>query len=149
MMLSATVPAAAGVLLPLAPEECLALLATRPFGRVVFTHRALPAVLPVNFLLDDGAVLLRVQPRSALATAAGGTVVAFQADDIDAATRTGWSVTAVGRADVVGDEVRQRALDGLAAWAGGERDHVVRIGLEQLTGRRLAQVPVLPGAVGA
>ncbi|WP_337061476.1 pyridoxamine 5'-phosphate oxidase family protein [Kineococcus sp. G2] len=142
-----TAPAETGVLLPLTPAECLELLATRPFGRLVLTHRALPVVLPVNFLLDDGAVLLRVRPGSALSTAAGGAVVAFQVDDIDDATRTGWSVTVVGRADVVGDVLRRRALTALAPWAGGERDLVVRIGLEQVTGRRLAQVPVLPEAV--
>ncbi|MEU6806599.1 pyridoxamine 5'-phosphate oxidase family protein, partial [Streptomyces neyagawaensis] len=39
-------------------QECLRLLAKVPVGRVVYTRRALPAVLPVNFALDsDDAVV--------------------------------------------------------------------------------------------
>ena len=33
-------------------EDCLGLLASVPLGRVVFTDRALPAIQPVNFVLD-------------------------------------------------------------------------------------------------
>ncbi|MFF3336542.1 universal stress protein [Streptomyces sp. NPDC002888] len=41
-------------------QECLRLLANAPLGRIVHTRQALPAVLPVDFRLDDdGAVLLR------------------------------------------------------------------------------------------
>ena len=137
-------PALAGVLSPLGREECLSLLAPRPVGRVVFTHRALPVVLPVNFLLHDTGVLMRVGPGSVLAGVSRGAVVAFQVDDVDAGPDTGWSVTVVGRADEVGDEeIRQRALTALAPWTDGDLDHVVRIGLEQVTGRRLSR----PGRV--
>ena len=40
-----------------APEECLRLLATVPVGRVGVTIDALPAVLPVNFVMTGGAVV--------------------------------------------------------------------------------------------
>ena len=39
----------------LSPAECVELLATTPIGRVVFTDHALPAVQPVNFVLDGMA----------------------------------------------------------------------------------------------
>ena len=137
-------PAAAGTLLPLAPDECLSLLATRSFGRVVSTHRALPVVLPVDFLLHGSGVLLRVAPGSALA-AVRGAVVAFQADDVDVGARTGWSVTVVGRAGEVRDPLlRRHVLAALAPWAGDEQDHVVRISLERVTGRGLARPAAAP-----
>src|SRR5262245_47213677 len=83
--------------------ECLALLGSVPLGRVVFTERALPAVQPVNFVLDEECVVIRTAPRSTLATAMPGAVVAFEADHFDGAGATGWSVTVVGKARTVRD----------------------------------------------
>jgi len=128
-----------GDVLALDRATCLALLATQRFGRVVFTSRALPAVLPVGFLLRDDAVLVSIRPGSALAAVAGG-VVAFQADSIDAGAREGWSVTAVGRAEEVHDPALRRRVHAQLSPRAGD-DHAVRIGLEQVSGRRL-----LPGA---
>src|SRR5215470_18115310 len=71
-------------------DEALRLLASVPFGRVVFTARALPAVRPVNHLVDGT-----------------GTVVAYEADEIDPATHQGWSVVVVGRAVPVTDELHR------------------------------------------
>ena len=42
--------------------ECRALLAATPLGRVVFTDRALPAILPVNYVLAGGDVIIRTTP---------------------------------------------------------------------------------------
>lgn len=41
--------------------EALRLLGTVGLGRIVFTRHALPAVRPVNHLLDDGDIIVRVQ----------------------------------------------------------------------------------------
>ncbi|OMI35746.1 hypothetical protein SPAR_29326 [Streptomyces sparsogenes DSM 40356] len=92
--------------------ECLRLLATAPVGRVVHTRQALPAVVPVNFgLSTDGAVSLRTSAASELSRAVDGAVVAFEADAVDAAARSGWSVVLTGRAAVVTDPAER------------ERDH--------------------------
>ncbi|MFG1928622.1 pyridoxamine 5'-phosphate oxidase family protein [Cryptosporangium sp. NPDC048952] len=126
-------------LVALSREECLSLLGSVPVGQVVFTHHALPEVLPVNFRLDGDAVLIRVATGSALAQAADGAVLAFHADRIDAAARTGWSVTLVGRAAEITDTAeRQRIADlPLDTWVGDGRDHFVCIPAERVTGRRL------------
>ncbi|MEU0221821.1 pyridoxamine 5'-phosphate oxidase family protein, partial [Streptomyces sp. NPDC006265] len=85
-------------------QECLRLMAKVPVGRIVYTRRALPAVLPVNFSLDgDGAVLLRTSAASELVRAIDGAVVAFEADDVDAARHSGWSVVVTGSATAVTD----------------------------------------------
>ncbi|MFB9318784.1 pyridoxamine 5'-phosphate oxidase family protein [Cryptosporangium minutisporangium] len=121
-------------------EECLALLASVPVGQVVFSFRALPEILPVNFRVDGASVVLRVASGSALARVTHGTVLAFHADRIDEAARTGWSVTVVGRVTEVTDEderARIRALP-LESWMSDARDHFLRIDAERVTGRRLA-----------
>jgi hypothetical protein len=46
-----------------------------PVGRVVYTRQALPAVLPVDFALDqDAAVLIRTSANSGLTRAIDGVV---------------------------------------------------------------------------
>lgn len=121
-------------------HECLRLLAKVPVGRVVYTLQALPAVLPVNFSLDsDSSVLLRTSARSELVRAVDGAVVAFEADDFDATTRSGWSVVVTGQATVVTEPGEQQRLErtGPRSWI--VTDGVfVRIEAEMITGREIA-----------
>ncbi|OKJ91045.1 pyridoxamine 5'-phosphate oxidase [Streptomyces sp. CB02400] len=111
-----------------------------PVGRTVFTRRALPAVLPVNFrLAADGAVLLRTAAGSELVRAVDGAVVAFEADDVDAARQSGWSVVVTGPATVVTDlaEHRRLARTGPVSRAPSAREVFVRVETEPVTGREL------------
>src|SRR3954452_21351553 len=78
-------------------EECLRLLAKGVLGRVIFTNAALPAAQPILYLLDGEEILFCVTAGSKLATAARQAVVAFEADDIDPDTHTGWSILGVGQ----------------------------------------------------
>lgn len=134
-----------GALAHLDRSACLALLAGRPVGRLVFTHRALPDVLPVNYRLDGENLLIRLSSGSIAASATRDAVVAFEVDDIDLAAHTGWSVTVVGRAHEIIDvaELRRVRSLGLTTWVGDARDHFVSVAVEKVTGRRLfqAQVP--------
>jgi hypothetical protein len=77
----------------LSRDECLALMASVPVGRIIYTRRALPAVELVNFTLDHGDIVIRTDRSGKLAAAARGAVVAFEADQLDLAGQTGWSVT--------------------------------------------------------
>ena len=79
-------------------DQCLELLASAPVGRIVYTERALPAVVPVTFVLDGDVVTVPAMADSALGAALRGTVVAFQADAVDPLTMTGWWVTVIGLA---------------------------------------------------
>ncbi|MBO4252531.1 pyridoxamine 5'-phosphate oxidase family protein [Streptomyces griseorubiginosus] len=120
--------------------ECLRLLAKVPVGRIVHTRQALPAVLPVNFTLDgDGAVLLRTSAASELARAVDGVVVAFEVDEVDAATHSGWSVVVTGPAMVVTDPAEHERLTrtGPRSWVPSPREVFVRIEPELVTGREL------------
>lgn len=118
-------------------DEALRLLASVPFGRVVFTARAMPAIRPVNHLVDSDSIIIRTSLGSALSTGVDGTgmVVAYEADEIDPVTRQGWSVVVVGRAVLVTDGLLiagyRRALH---PWVVGLHDEVIAIGTDVVTG---------------
>ena len=56
--------------------------------------------LPVTFAVLDHAVVLRTAADTRLAAAADGAVRAFEVDEVDPVTRTGWSVVVTGVAEV-------------------------------------------------
>jgi len=123
----------------LSRDDCLTLLASVPVGRIVYTRRALPAVELVTFALDGGDIVIRTDRAGKLAAATRGAVVAFEADQLDPAGQSGWSVTAIGPSSEVTDPdelARLRAI-GLKPWAPGARDHFIRISPVMLNGRRL------------
>jgi uncharacterized protein len=129
--------------------ECRRLLASVPVGRIVFTDQAMPAVRPVNFVVHDGAIIVRTGEGSKLAAASRDAVVAFEADEVDPEYQTGWSVVVVGRAHEVTDQASLRELLNLPLhpWASGVRDHVIRIPIEVIYGHRVGLPGELPTAV--
>ncbi len=115
--------------------ECLALLSHASVGRVVFTQAAMPAAQPVAFLLDRDEIVFRAE--GALGDAGIPAVVAFEADEIDRLTFTGWSVHGIGEAYLITESARlvtlaPRALLGAAAIA-----PLIAIRLRHLTGHRV------------
>jgi len=134
-------------------QESLRLLARVPVGRVVYTRQALPAVLPINFSLDaDDAVLMYTSPASDLVRAVDGVVVAFEADEFDAVTRSGWSVIVTGRAHVVTDPAEHVRLSriGPISWMPPRDGVFLRIEAEMVTGRELDGVlDAAPNGAGA
>lgn len=123
----------------LSRAESLSLLTTAPFGRLVFTEGALPAVLAVSFVVDGDRIVLRTRTGGSISQAVPGQVVAFQADDLDPARRAGWSVTVVGRASRIEDrtELDRLARLPLAPWLSGERRTVIAVDIGLVSGRRL------------
>jgi hypothetical protein len=118
-------------------DRCLELLRQHGFGRVAITAGALPCVLPVNYRVIDDQVMFRTARGSKLDAATRNAVVAFEVDDMDPLSHTGWSVVVTGVARVLDEEGRD-ALDlPLARWAPDRDGHVVAISTEVTTGRRL------------
>jgi nitroimidazol reductase NimA-like FMN-containing flavoprotein (pyridoxamine 5'-phosphate oxidase superfamily) len=124
-------------------EECLALISALSVGRlaVALPHRA-PLVVPVNYVVYDGAVLFRTDPGSKL-EALHDHPVSFQVDQIDQLRHTGWSVLLRGFAH----EVSPAALP-LEPWVGGSKEHWVRVQVEEVSGRRILERDVLFDARG-
>jgi nitroimidazol reductase NimA-like FMN-containing flavoprotein (pyridoxamine 5'-phosphate oxidase superfamily) len=120
-------------------EPSLELLQRVRVGRLIFTEHALPAVRPADFRWWRGDVVIRIADPAMLAAASGNRVVAFEADELDADAHSGWSVTIVGRAQLiieVSDLIELAALFSRPE-AGARRDYFVRIRTEKVTGRRL------------
>jgi len=90
--------------------DCLRLLGDNGLGRVVFTSAAMPAVLPISYVLDGADALFRLPRAGSLTAAIRNSVVGFQADDFDPSTQTGWSVLGVGQAVELADDDRRAVL---------------------------------------
>ena len=120
--------------------ECLRLLTTVSIGRVIFTDRALPNVVLVNFVFHNGMIVLPAAKGSKLSTAVRNAVVAFEVDDFDIKTWTGWSVTVLGRARLVcgGDELTTLSTLDLRNPEPGYGQQFVAISADILNGRRRA-----------
>src|SRR6266566_6626414 len=87
----------------LSDDECHALLGGSHLGRVALVEGGRPLILPVNYVLDDAAVVFRTDQGSKLDAAVRGAPVAFEVDGVDTGRRTGWSVVIRGRAEHIKD----------------------------------------------
>ncbi|BCB91884.1 pyridoxamine 5'-phosphate oxidase family protein [Phytohabitans suffuscus] len=127
--------------------DCLQLLGSVSLGRVVYTEKALPAIRPVNHVLDGDAVVIRSHLDGGLATAVGsgrGMVVAYEADDIDPVEQLGWSVVVTGVAHLVADSREVARFEILLRpWVDIAMDCVIRVEPRLVTGYRLVD----PGVV--
>lgn len=119
------------VVRPLTREQGLHLLGTVPMGRVAFTSRAMPAIRPVNHMVDDdGRIIIRSHEGGTIVTATDaerGTVVSFEADHIDAENRAGWTVIVTGLAKIIDDPEQAAAYrEALRPWVTG-MDYILGI----------------------
>jgi hypothetical protein len=125
----------------LTAAESWRLLGSVSLGRIVFTQRAMPAIRPVNHLVDNQTVIIRSHLGAAITGRAGGdgTVVCYEADDIDPVRHTGWSVIVTGMARLVRDPAAvSRYQQLLQPWADGQMDYVIAVEPQLITGLRLA-----------
>lgn len=121
----------------LSTDECWALVASSPVGRVAFVEAGDPTILPVNHAVVGHRVVFRTARGALLHEALMDRPVAFEVDDFDPDRRTGWSVLVRGLAALAEDteELASLALD---AWADAvERNDWVAILVEEITGRRI------------
>ena len=116
--------------------ESLRLLGGASFGRIVYTVRALPAIVPVTHLVENGMVVV----RSHVGGECAGSVVAYQADDISADHPLGWNVTVTGVARRIldlGEIAHYESL--LTPMVDAPGVEVIRIYPEIVTGYRLVE----------
>lgn len=125
----------------LSTEECYELLATQEVGRLGVVAQHYPVVLPVNYALDNGVVVVRTDSGTLLSSAVHQNV-AFEVDALDPHSRSGWSVLVQGLAEEVTDHHRDALVErthasGVSPWAPGERGHWVRVIPHHVSGRRV------------
>jgi uncharacterized protein len=124
----------------LTKTECFGLLARQRVGRIAVIDDLGPLVFPVNYVLDRHMVVFRTDEGTKLDAAWRGSPVAFEIDEIDALSRTGWSVLVRGEAIEVTDPAELERLRELPIepWAPGAKAHYARILPAAVTGRRIS-----------
>jgi Pyridoxamine 5'-phosphate oxidase len=123
--------------------QAMELLGSVGYGRIVFTHGALPAVRPVNHLLDDGEIIIRNWPSAKITTTVSPPrhpVVALPGRRPRPDPAAGWSVVATRLAEPITDPARIAHYERvLQPWVAMVMDTVIGIRPEIVTGFRLVE----------
>ena len=115
--------------------DCYIRLRSRSLGRVAVKLADDLVILPVYYAVMDDDIVFRTAPGTKLDAAALNTKVAFEVDGVS----PGWSVLVRGHAEELREhdaQVHARALLG-NDWPAGDREQLVRIRAERVTGRSL------------
>ena len=121
-------------------EQCERLLRAGVFGRVALNRPTGPEIVPVNYVVVEGAVLLRTSPGALLDKYADGAALVFEVDQVDYERWHGWSVVARGRGERVTTEQltdEERRTPGPPSWVTRDEVSWIRMRWVTLTGRRL------------
>lgn len=121
--------------------ECHDLMGSTSVGRVALVDADGPVTLPVNYVLDGDTVVFRTSPANSIARHLDNARVAFEVDEFDDYTQSGWSVVVRGVASFVGaDELARDEQSRPFPWADGVRTLAIRITPLSVSGRRLLPV---------
>jgi hypothetical protein len=130
--------------LELGRDECLRLLASHSFGRLAVNGGTgqPPVIRPVNYAFDERtrSVVFRTAAGSKFYALLKAAHAAFEVDETDEASRTGWSVIMHGVTDELTNPADVRRLEGLGLepWAPGPKVHWMHIRAWTVSGRRIA-----------
>lgn len=106
-------------------------------ARVVWQGRDGPAITPVNYVVADGCLWFQTSTGSRLATEGLDTSVLVEVDEVDLASRQGWSVIVHGVAHHVDPGTVPEVLGELDIWPPGPHPVFVRVEPTTMTGRRV------------
>jgi nitroimidazol reductase NimA-like FMN-containing flavoprotein (pyridoxamine 5'-phosphate oxidase superfamily) len=123
----------------LMPAQCRRLIEPGGVGRYAFVTSAGPVVLPVNYAMVAGTIVVRTAEGTVI-DGHGDGPVAFEVDHIDDALSQGWSVLVRGQAHRVmhpAELNRMQEDANVWPWPGGEREVYLRITPDRITGRRI------------
>ena len=127
-------------------SECLRMLAAGRVGRLAYTGREGPTVLPVEYRLHEGSVIFHTLQgtfteddlRTGIAHA--DYQVAFEIDQIDPVAQWGWAVLVVGSAHHVDGQAERTSIINAGAdpwpWAEAEATHLIQVRPLHIHGRR-------------
>jgi nitroimidazol reductase NimA-like FMN-containing flavoprotein (pyridoxamine 5'-phosphate oxidase superfamily) len=149
-----TLESAGPIVEPMDEAECLRLISAGGVGRVGYTGRFGPTMVPVNYALYEGTIVFRTGQHSPMGEDLRTGIehaeskVAFEIDEISLATREGWSILVQGGARPVDSETERASVmqSGVEPWPGGEKELFVRVIPTRITGRRIRRTG--PPAVG-
>lgn len=117
----------------LTTEECLRRLREGGVGRLAMRTEGAPEIRPVNFVLDDGRLIVRTGEGSVMRAAKAAEAAGFEVDGVDRLEHTGWSVVVTGKLRALATNAELLALP-LRPWADGTRDRFVTLSLDRVSG---------------
>lgn len=119
---------------PMSAQECWHKLGEHEFGRLAFRLLADVDITPINYAVDGESVLFRTAQGNKLLAVVMHGPVALEIDELT--DETAWSVVVRGHASVLeGDDAYLAEQLPLRPWVGGEKDVVVRIVPDEVSGR--------------
>ena len=116
--------------------ECWQTLERERFGRLAVAVGGDPDIFPINFIVDDGVLLMRTAPGTKLTELVINAAVAVETDG--QADTQAWSVILKGRARMVDSFSETYADDAkaLETWLPSDKPIYVEIAARSLSGRR-------------
>ncbi len=123
----------------LSTSTCWSLVRGVVVGRIAFTGLDGDVeIFPVNVVVDRGSIVFRTAAGAKLAFAETGGRSTFEADDVDQAHDSVWSVVMKGPTSVI--RGHQAVIDtfevDVHAWHAGRKPTYVRLTPDVVTGRR-------------
>ncbi|HYB16196.1 MAG TPA: pyridoxamine 5'-phosphate oxidase family protein [Streptosporangiaceae bacterium] len=126
----------------LSERECWELLATAAVGRLALSVRALPVIVPVQYYLDGRRLAVCLGHRELPERSLDEAIIAFAADSIDPATRSGWLVQVQGRS-----VMPRRRIGPDCGWPAAAQ--VVQIEPGTISGHRVHLCPFIDALLAA
>jgi uncharacterized protein len=111
--------------------------ASEGIARVVWCGESRPAIVPVNFMVANGSLWFQVAAESRLAQECPGQPVLVEVDQVHPSSQTGWSVIVSGTATTMPASDDPGLLGDLQVWPRGDRQRLVQVEADEITGRRL------------
>lgn len=117
-------------------DSCLVLLGRASVGRIAYVASGRARVVPVNIFLREREVFFWVGTGGLLDAIADGQPLTVEADELDLEADSGWSVVVTGNAHEV---VRRpdESRPAMRSWLRPEAGRLVRLALQEISGRRL------------
>ena len=117
-------------------QECWEVLDRERFGRLAVAVQGEPDIFPINFLVDNGTLLMRTAAGTKLTELVINAAVAVEADGRDG--DEAWSVIVKGLARMVDSFSETYADDGkeLETWLPSDKPIYVEITARSMSGRR-------------
>jgi len=121
--------------------DCWHLLRSAHIARVAWNGANGVAIVPVNYVVADGALWFRTTPYSQLARECSGQWVAVEADGVDPTEHFAWSTVVRGVAEFLDSDDAPHVVAEFEVWPSGPRPLFVRVEAVEVTGRKLMPAP--------
>ena len=126
----------------LTEDECWALLDRHSVARLAVDVGGRPDIFPINYVVDDGALVFRSGAGTKLAGAVLGRHVAVEIDGYDQLDGSVWSVVVKGVAREIDHIAERFDIEDLPLypWVASHKPNFVRIAPDLTTGRRFHRI---------